>query len=73
MNNDWIKVDERKPPNGISVLVAKYDGRPKVEMFFIQIASRYNDAWIDGENGDIISPKYGIITHWMPLPDKPEL
>jgi uncharacterized protein DUF551 len=68
---DWISIQERKPPNDVSVLIAKCDSRVKVKMYFIQIASRINDAWIDDHNGELIHPKYGTITHWMPLPDKP--
>lgn len=69
---EWISVEERKPPNDHYVLVAKFDGRPDVEMYFIRIAARMNDAWIDDKDGEILHPKYGHVTHWMPLPDAPE-
>ena len=68
----WIKIEDRKPPNDVYVLVSIYDGRPKVQMYFIRICSRFNDAWVDDHDGEIISSKYGRVTHWMPLPDKPE-
>lgn len=68
----WIKVEDRRPPNNHYVLVAIFDYRPKVQMYFIQIASRMNDAWIDDKDGELIRLKDSIVTHWMPLPDKPE-
>lgn len=73
---EWISVEERKPPNDHYVLVAKYykhKKHPIGSMYFIQISSRMNDAWIDDHNGEIIKPTEGIITHWMPLPDVPEI
>lgn len=72
MEQNWIKIEDRKPPNDIYVLVAIYDRRPKVKMHFIQIAGRINDEWEDYDRGELLDPKYGVVTHWMPLPDKPE-
>ena len=70
----WIKVDDRKPPNDVYVLAAKYHRHKKsgFDSFFVQIAKRMNDAWIDDHDGELLSPKDGLITHWMPLPDDPE-
>ncbi len=70
--NQWISIADKKPPNELYVLTAFYDGRPKVEMHFIRIACRMNDAWVDDHDGELLHPKWGIVTHWMPLPDKPE-
>lgn len=69
---EWIKISDRKPPNAVYVLVALYDARPKVKMHFIQIAERMNDDWLDGHDGESILRKDSFVTHWMPLPDKPE-
>ena len=69
---NWIEVEERKPPNSIYVLVACFDGRPKVRRHFVRIAARMNDQWIDDHDAEVLNPKYGIITHWMPLPDVPD-
>ena len=69
---NWINVKDRLPPNDVYVLVNIYDGRPKVSMNMIHIAARWDHIWIDDHNGDHYNPKYGTITHWMPLPDKPE-
>lgn len=69
----WISVEDKLPPNNSYVIVAKWDGRPKVEMYFIEIAERLNDQWFDDHNGELLNRKYGVVTHWMPLPDKPEI
>lgn len=70
---EWIKIEDRKPPNDFYVLIAKFDHRPKVRMHFISIASRFGDQWIDDHDGEVIDTKYGYVTHWMPLPDLPAL
>ena len=70
--NEWIKIEDRKPPQDCYVLVARFDGRPNVNMFFLQIASRIGDSWIDDHDGELIPPKYGAVTHWMPLPETPK-
>lgn len=67
----WISVEDRLPPNDCTVLIAIYDGRPKVEMFFIEMAGRMNQEWFYSSNGDIVTGKLRRVTHWMPLPDKP--
>lgn len=69
--NEWISIEERKPPNDVYVLIARFDGRENVKMYFIQIAARMNDEWIDDYDHTIIKTKTGIVTHWMPLPEVP--
>lgn len=69
--NEWISVEDRLPPQDTYVLTAKYDSRKNVGMYFIQIASRLGDKWFDDHNCDFIEPKYGHMTHWMPLPEPP--
>jgi Protein of unknown function (DUF551) len=69
---DWINIEDRKPPNGAYVLVAVYDFRPKIQMHFIQIAERLHEDWFDDKDGERILGKNQKVTHWMPLPDKPE-
>jgi Protein of unknown function (DUF551) len=70
----WISIEDRLPPQNVYVIVAKFDPRPKVEMHFILTAERMGDDWYDGKDGQKITGKgkYGRVTHWMPLPDKPE-
>jgi len=69
---EWIDLDERRPPPGIPVLVAKFDDRPKFKCYFVHIASRYHDFWYEGENQKNLENKDAFITHWMPLPEPPE-
>ena len=69
----WINLEERKPPNGVYVLIAVYDYRPNVKLYHVTIGSRLNNQWEDAANGEVIQMKYGIVTHWMPLPDCPEV
>lgn len=61
----WIPVTERMPENTADVLVF----RPKMKIE-IGISCRINDEWL----------RYGkdlhgndVITHWMPLPEPPEV
>lgn len=70
----WIHVDERLPPLDFSVLVAKYDGRKNVNMYFLGIARRYGTTkWVWEGEETVMDPKYGFITHWMLLPVPPAL
>lgn len=69
MENEWIDIEMRKPPNDAFVLITVFDLRPKVMMRHVRIAKRMNASWFDDHNEDKLNPKYGIITHWMPLPD----
>ena len=60
---DWISVKDRLPDNGENVLVWNHLGVIAL-------------AWIN-ENGDWEQPSgecysFPCVTHWMPLPEKPE-
>ena len=68
----WIKNEDRLPPNDCSVLMAIYDGRPGVEMFFIGLGYRMNSSWYYGHDGSEIRGKGRRVTHWMALPDAPD-
>lgn len=68
----WIKVEDQLPPNTRRVIVAIWDPRPKVEMYFIHVAIRLNDFWYDPETEQSICTRGSYVTHWMPLPDKPK-
>lgn len=69
---EWIKVEDKLPPQNTFVLIAKFDYRPKVEMYFIEIAYRLGKSWFREEAEITSNGKYGKITHWMPLPDAPK-
>jgi len=69
---EWIPIESRKPPQDVCVLVVIYDGREKVKMSHVEIASRIGDAWIEPKDGEVINPKYGYVTHWTPLPEPPD-
>ena len=71
MKNKWINIEERMPPQDTYVLVAYYDYRPKVKMHFIRIAKRFNTTWFDDHDEEELDIKYGYVTHWQLLPDKP--
>jgi hypothetical protein len=68
---EWISVDDQLPGQVIRVLVAKWDGRKNVKMHFVFIASRYGSDWMHDEDDSVMNPKYGRVTHWMPLPEVP--
>lgn len=69
---EWISVDERLPPQDAYVLVSVHDKRKNVDMHFVKIAMRLNAEWFDDKNQDKFDPKYGYVTHWMPLPETKE-
>lgn len=69
---NWIKVGDRLPPKDTEVLVAIWDGRKNVNMFFVAIGRRFKPhEWVIGDDEEIRDHKYGTVTHWMPLPDPP--
>ena len=68
----WIPISEKKPLQNSPVLIAKYDGRKHIEMYFVVLAERSQGTWTDVETGADIMGKGQIVTHWMNLPDPPE-
>jgi hypothetical protein len=70
----WIDIQKKLPPKGVRVLTAKYDGRDKVKMYFVNILTRIEGEydWRD-ESEEFCESKYGTVTHWMFLPDAPHL
>ena len=73
MEMNWIRVDEKKPPQGTYVLVAVYDSRPKVHMYFRHIAERINENYFCACDGETVLGKCRQVTHWMPIPDSPNI
>lgn len=68
---EWINCNDRLPPQDVYVLVNIWDGREKVKMNHRQIAMRIGDIWFDDKDEAMICKKYGVVTHWMPLPEDP--
>ena len=56
----WIPVTERLPEYTVCVLVAYSNGAVEVDAWG-------HDGWMDEDLSN------GAITHWMPLPDGPEV
>jgi len=79
---EWIHLDDRKPPDDEFVLIIKEfrkRGSRGVEMQITTIAARMNYRWI-GEDDVLFNSvemwgRRGTIqvTHWMYLPNPPEL
>jgi hypothetical protein len=59
-NAIWISVKDRLPDEGENVLT--YGARPFYDVFYV-------NRLIDKKNGEWL---YDGVTHWMPLPQKPE-
>lgn len=57
---EWISVKDRLPDEGENVLT--YGARPFYDVFYV-------NRLIDKKNGEWL---YDGVTHWMPLPEKPE-
>ena len=69
---DWIPVTERLPEDDICVLVLA-SGRPLSNVLLDrcqEIAEHSDDGWIIAEWPEWKNP---AITHWMPLPEPPEV
>lgn len=59
--SEWISVKDRLPEKLNKVLVAHHNG--------ITIAYYYNNSWV-GKQGK--KHYLSSVTHWMPLPERPE-
>ncbi|KKM85289.1 hypothetical protein LCGC14_1290600 [marine sediment metagenome] len=68
----WIDSEKRLPPNNRNVIVAVWDGRSNVKMYAVYILNRLNRIWFDMDTGEKLDPKFGVVTHWMALPDDPD-
>lgn len=71
---NWISIKDRLPPNDVSILVAEclpYKDKEINDFYFIKICRRYGTKWVNDHEEDPIEFKNSFISHWMPLPDKP--
>lgn len=62
----WIKCSERMPDDFVDVLVS--DGAYVEVMWFD--SDGYWDGWVEPQAVTVDSEE---VTHWMPLPDPPEV
>lgn len=73
---EWVKLSEKEPADQEFVLVGDFSGRrygackqnPTVACY----GDWYDDgnmSWDDGDGGDIHLKE---VTHWMPMPKRPE-
>jgi len=69
----WISTNERLPPPDVAVIIATYDSRKKVEMYFVDTAYRIGKQWFETTHGEEQTKKGTRVTHWMPLPDAPDV
>ena len=74
---EWTPVTERLPSRNGSYIVHCDDSHePTDERIWgdsvVLAADWYSGAWSWNENGDEYDLE-GIVTHWMPLPDAPEV
>jgi hypothetical protein len=60
---EWISVEDRKPEEGIRVLV--YVGMPVAPSGEIDVGYFDDGEWITRYHTQ-------NVTHWMPLPDEPK-
>lgn len=73
----WIKIEDRLPDNVGEYIVCAIDGisqyAERIRYRQIVTLAKYGlDEWIWHENG-IEWDISGIVTHWMPLPDPPQM
>jgi hypothetical protein len=66
---NWISVKDELPGSGEIVLAYGIGKRPSMTKFEGNVFKRYVDT-IKGDR--VQSIYYDKITHWMPLPEKPD-
>lgn len=67
VDRQWIKTSEKLPPTNVDVLCyfPSKDYGPKVMVAYKEIGSCPNNWFSE-------SFRWGIVTHWMPLPEPPK-
>lgn len=63
--SEWVSVKDRMPPEETDVLVFCQ----KDPMIGYTVAGFFYGAWKSFETED---DTWGVVTHWMPLPDPPK-
>lgn len=74
----WINCEKRLPPESVTVLVTHMYWSPNQKRFFrtfVVVAQRLKNMWYDANFGQNLNLQVHLreITHWMPVPDLPEL
>jgi hypothetical protein len=69
----WIPIEERLPPQDVVVIISEYDSRKNMEMYFVDTAYRLGEQWFETTHGEELKQKGSRVTHWMPLPDAPDV
>lgn len=67
LQNKWISVDERLPEPGICVLAIEID------LGIITAYKKHNGKFWIGYRADSAGGSLCEVTHWMPLPEPPEV
>ena len=74
---DWIKVEDRLPPQDGTLVDVWGSERERYANERIPDCWLYNDEWVhtptiyDAVNSDFPPVKVYNVTHWMPLPQPP--
>lgn len=72
MENNWISVEERFPPEGQMVLgYTSCDGVIFVGFYRKNTSSHYRSSWYIATAMCSTKKMPKKVTHWMPLPDPP--
>ena len=69
IQQEWISVKDKLPDDASDVL-AYYDCGDSGHVIFVNY---YKNCWYDVFNDLIDDLEQGYITHWMPLPEPPEV
>ncbi len=71
--SEWIRVEDRMPPDGEWVIVAAKDsaGKKFVECDIRWCSEDQEWQYFDGSDGWVGS-FHDEVTHWMPIPEPPE-
>jgi hypothetical protein len=63
----WISVEEKLPESNVIVLA--YDG-DRMRLIHYSRTKEHGNYWVDNSLGN---PKMTSTTHWLPIPELPEL
>lgn len=70
-NMKWIETKLELPPEEEMVLIAIWNNKESVKMYFLDLAVFKNNIWVDPKHYEQFNFKNETITHWMFLPSTP--